>query len=145
MSRTVLRQCNLCEAGCGLAIDVEGDRILSVRPDHDDPITRGFVCPKGIAIGDLHDDPDRLRQPVRRGPDGRFHEISWQEAFDTVATRLREIRAAHGADAIAVYYGNPTVHSYSCILMVGPFLQALGTRNRMSASSQDTAPRFAAS
>ncbi|MEE9606129.1 MAG: molybdopterin-dependent oxidoreductase, partial [Myxococcota bacterium] len=84
-------------------------------------------------------------QPVRRGPDGRFHEISWQEAFDTVATRLREIRAAHGADAIAVYYGNPTVHSYSCILMVGPFLQALGTRNRMSASSQDTAPRFAAS
>ncbi|HJQ82491.1 MAG TPA: hypothetical protein VKA21_00330, partial [Candidatus Binatia bacterium] len=77
MTRTVLRGCHLCEAGCGLRIEVEDDRIVSVRPDDDDPLSQGYVCPKGMAIAEVHDDPDRLRRPVRRGPDGEFREISW--------------------------------------------------------------------
>jgi anaerobic selenocysteine-containing dehydrogenase len=142
---TVLRACNLCEAGCGLRFEVEDNRILSVRPDEEDPHSQGYVCPKGMAIADVHHDPDRLRRPVRRGPDGRFHEISWEEAFTLTGSRLREIRARHGADAVAVYFGNPLVHNYSGIIMVGSLLSALGTRNRTSAGSQDTSPRFAAS
>lgn len=142
---TVLRPCHLCEAGCGLRFEVEGDRILSIRPDDDDPHSRGYVCPKGMALAEVHDDPDRLRRPVRRMPDGRFTEITWEEAFDLVGTRLRGIRGAHGADAVAVYFGNPLGHSYSAVLMLGSLVDAIGTRNRMSASSQDTAPRFAAS
>ncbi|MFI5365261.1 MAG: molybdopterin-dependent oxidoreductase [Candidatus Binatia bacterium] len=145
MATTVLRSCNLCEAGCGLKLTVDGSRIVAVEPDEDDPQSRGFVCPKGMAIADVHQDPERLRHPVRRGPDGRFHEISWDEAFALAGARLREIRARHGADAVAVYFGNPLVHSYSGIIMLGSFLNALGTRNRTGAGSQDTSPRFAAS
>jgi anaerobic selenocysteine-containing dehydrogenase len=145
MKTTVLRSCNLCEAGCGLAIEVEDDRIVSVAPDDDDPHSAGYVCPKGLAIADVHRDPDRLRGPVRRGEDGAFHPISWDEAFALVGSRLREIRARHGADAIAAYFGNPLVHNYSAVIMVGSLLSALGTRNRTSAGSQDTSPRFAAS
>jgi len=145
MAKTVLRTCHLCEASCGLEIDVEGSRVTAVRPDYGDPISQGYVCPKGLAIGDLHNDPDRLRQPVRRGVDGSFHPIGWDEAFDLVAERIRGIRDSRGADAVAVYFGNPVVHNLGAVLMIGALVDAIGTRNRMSASSQDTAPRFAAS
>ena len=145
MPTTVLRSCNLCEAGCGLKLEVEDNHIVAVHPDENDPHSHGFICPKGIAIADIHHDPDRLRRPVRRGPDGRFHEVSWDEAFALAGSRLREIRARHGADSIAVYFGNPLVHNYSGIIMLGSFLNAIGTRNRTGAGSQDTSPRFAAS
>ncbi len=145
MATRVLRSCNLCEAGCGLEFEVEENRIVAVRPDENDPYSHGFVCPKGIAMADIHHDPDRLHRPLRRGTDGRFREVSWDEAFAFAGARLREIRARHGADAIGVYFGNPLVHDYSGIIMLGSFLQALGTRNRTGAGSQDTSPRFAAS
>jgi anaerobic selenocysteine-containing dehydrogenase len=145
MARTVFRTCTLCEACCGLQLEVEGDRIVSVRPDHEDVLSGGYVCPKGIAIKDVHDDPDRLRAPLRRTPDGAFVPCSWDEAFTLVAERLRGIRAAHGANAVGVYVGNPIVHNHGALLLRTPLLRALGTRNAFSAGSQDTSPRFATS
>jgi len=145
VSKTVLRECNLCEASCGLAVEVDHNRVVSIRPDYDDPVSRGYVCPKGMAMGEIHADPDRLRRPMRRRSDGGFDEIDWGEALDLVASRLAETRDRHGADSVALYFGNPVVHNFGAALMVGPFVAALGTRNRTSASSQDTAPRFAAS
>ena len=76
MATTVLRSCNLCEAGCGLKFEVEDNRIVAVAADENDPHSHGYVCPKGIAIAGVHADPDRLRRPVRRGSDGSFREIS---------------------------------------------------------------------
>ena len=67
---THYRTCPLCEATCGLAIEVAGDRVLRVRGDQDDPFSRGFICPKGSTLGELHDDPDRLRAHPRK-PHGR--------------------------------------------------------------------------
>ncbi len=144
-AKVVPRQCNLCDAGCGLLVTVDENRILSVGADPDDPLSGGYACPKGLAIGDVHADPDRLRRPVRRDSRGEFHEISWDEAFDAVAEGLGRIRRTHGADAVAVYFGNPLVHSYGGMLMLSALLDTLGTRNRTSATSQDIAPRFAAS
>ena len=145
MAHTVYRSCTLCEAGCGLAFDVEENRILAVRPDDDDVFSQGFVCPKGIAIADVHEDPDRLRRPVRRNAAGGFDPISWDEAFELVATRLSAIRATHGADAVGIYVGNPIVHNTGAVLVRSGLMKALGTRNSYSAGTQDTAPRNAAS
>jgi anaerobic selenocysteine-containing dehydrogenase len=148
-TRTVNRSCSLCEASCGLTFEVAGDRgderIVSVRPDHDDVSSKGYVCPKGMAMAAVHHDPDRLRTPMRRRADGDFEPISWAEAFDLVAERLLAIRREHGSDAIATYVGNPVVHNHGAVLMRHGFLKALGTRNSFSAGSQDTSPRFAAS
>src|SRR5579871_3165694 len=106
MARTVFRTCTLCEAMCGLRFEVEGDRIVAVRPDKDDVFSKGYVCPKGVASGELHHDPDRLRTPVRRTPAGTFEPIGWEEAFSLVARGLRQTQAKHGRDAVAVYIGN---------------------------------------
>ena len=75
MATTVLRSCNLCEAGCGLKLDVEDNRVVAVHPDDDDPRSRGYICPKGVALADIHHDPDRLRRPVRRDANGRLMAV----------------------------------------------------------------------
>jgi anaerobic selenocysteine-containing dehydrogenase len=75
-----LRTCPLCEAMCGLRIRVEDGRVTRIRPNHDDVWSRGYICPKGTTLGELHHDPDRLRAPlVRRN--GAFVEATWPEAF----------------------------------------------------------------
>jgi anaerobic selenocysteine-containing dehydrogenase len=145
MATTVHRTCTLCEATCGLTFQVDGDRILSVRPDPQDPISKGYVCPKGIAIAEVHDDPDRLRQPLRRTARGSFAPIAWKEALDEAADGLRRVRDRHGADAVAIYWGNPVIHNHGALLVRGGINKALGTRNLYGAGSQDVSPRFGAS
>jgi anaerobic selenocysteine-containing dehydrogenase len=129
---------------CGISIEVEGDRILSIRGDRDDPFSRGHICPKAAALQDIHEDPDRLRHPVRRRPDGGFERIGWDEAFAEVASRLRSIQDRRGRNAVGVYVGNPTVHNYGSLLFAIPFLKALRTRNLYSATSVDQLPHHLA-
>ena len=109
------RTCTLCEATCGIVVTVDGGRATAVRGDPDDPFSRGHVCPKAVALLDVQGDPDRLRQPMRREGD-TWRAIGWDEALDEAATRLREVQARHGHDAVATYVGNPTVHSLGAML-----------------------------
>ena len=144
VTHTHFRTCSLCEAMCGLAIAVDGDRMLSIRGDDDDVFSRGHICPKAVALQDLHEDPDRLRRPLRRrGSD--WEEIGWDAALDLAAERLLEVQRAHGRHAVAVYQGNPTVHNYGAILYGQMLLRALRTRSRFSATSVDQLPHMLAS
>jgi anaerobic selenocysteine-containing dehydrogenase len=128
---------------CGIAIEVDGERIRSIRGDDDDPFSRGYLCPKAVALQDVHADPDRLRRPLRRrGTD--WEEIGWDEALDEAAGRLAAIQAAHGREAVAVYQGNPTVHNYGSVLYGQLLLRTLRTRNRYSATSVDQLPQMLA-
>ncbi|MEE4251389.1 MAG: molybdopterin-dependent oxidoreductase [Alcanivoracaceae bacterium] len=133
------RTCNLCEAMCGIEIELAGDTITAIRGDKQDPFSRGHICPKAVALQDLHHDPDRLRRPVRRTASG-WEEISWQEALDETAARLKYVRRQHGGEAIGLYVGNPTAHNHGALLMLLPFIRALGSRNRYSATSVDQLP-----
>lgn len=138
------RACHLCEAICGLAIETESDeggvpRIRSIKGDPQDSFSRGHVCPKAVALQDIQDDPDRLRQPLRR-VGSEWQPIGWDEAFALVASRLGEIRERHGNDAVAVYQGNPSVHNYGLMTHSNYFLGLLKTRNRFSATSVDQLP-----
>lgn len=133
------RTCHLCEAICGVEIRVRGKEILSIRGDEQDPFSRGHICPKALGLKDVHEDPDRLRHPVRRTATG-WQKISWDEAFDEIADKLVDIQRTHGADAVASYIGNPQVHSFAGLLGGAKFLRTLRSRNRYSATSVDQLP-----
>jgi anaerobic selenocysteine-containing dehydrogenase len=137
------RACNLCEAICGLAIEVRGREILAIRGDRDDPFSRGHVCPKAVALQDLHNDPDRLRQPLRR-EDGAWRTVSWEEALDDAARRIRSVQDRHGRDAVAVYLGNPTVHSWGALLFAPALIRCLQPAATFSATSVDQLPHHVA-
>jgi anaerobic selenocysteine-containing dehydrogenase len=142
-TRNTLGVCNLCEAICGLQLTVEGDRVTAIRGNDDDPLSRGYICPKGVSLADIHADPDRLRRPVRRvgeGADAEWVEISWDEALDRVADGLAEAVNRHGRNALGIYLGNPSAHSLGSATHGVPFIKSLGTRNRFSASSVDQIP-----
>jgi len=143
-TRTVFRTCPLCEATCGLELQIQGDRVVKVRGDSEDVFSRGYICPKGTAIARVHEDPDRLRRPlIKRG--GRHVEAEWDEAFAEIEQRLLPILEEHGRNAVAVYLGNPNVHNLSGAFYVRPILKALGTRNIFSASTVDQMPKHVSS
>ncbi len=145
-SSTVFRTCNVCEAMCGLAITLDGGRITDIRADKDDVFSRGHICPKGPAMREVLEDPDRIRRPMRRqGNSDEWREISWDDALDEAASRLGEIRARHGKDAVGLYVGNPNAHNHGALLALQGFSRALGTKNRFDANSQDANPKLYAS
>jgi anaerobic selenocysteine-containing dehydrogenase len=142
--RTHYRSCHLCEAMCGVEIRVRGVEVLSVRGDAADPFSRGHVCAKALALKDVHEDPERLRQPLRRTATG-WQPVPWDEALDEAAARLVEVQRRAGRDAVATYFGNPQVHGYGALLGGAKLVRALRSRNRYSATSVDQLPHhFAA-
>ncbi|MDA8017799.1 MAG: molybdopterin oxidoreductase family protein [Thermoanaerobaculia bacterium] len=134
------RSCNLCEAMCGLEIRVRDGEVVSIRGDENDPFSRGHICPKAVALQDIHGDPDRLRHPVKKTEHGGWQRISWEQAFELVEAGIRRVQAHHGRDAVAIYGGNPNVHNYGSLLYGPPLIHALRTRHRYSATSVDQLP-----
>ena len=138
------RACHLCEAICGLTIETataeDGSvAIQSIKGDPQDSFSRGHICPKAVALQDIQNDPDRLRQPIRR-IGSQWQPIGWDEAFALVAERLAAIQTAHGANAVGIYQGNPSVHNYGLMTHSNYFLGLLKTRSRFSATSVDQLP-----
>ena len=133
------RSCSICESMCGLEIVTRGPEILSIRGDRQDPLSQGYMCPKGAAIKDLYNDPDRLKQPVVRTRSG-WERVCWEDAFDQAEAGLKAVQSNYGRDALAIYFGNPNAHYHGALLYLLPFFKALKTKNIYSASSADQLP-----
>ena len=131
--------CNLCEAICGLELTIEAGTVTTVRGNDADPLSRGHICPKGVAIADIYTDPDRLKHPVKRTADG-WQEIGWDEAFDLVADNLAKAVKTGGRDAIGTYLGNPNVHSLGAMTHGVEFSSQMRSKNLFSATSVDQLP-----
>jgi len=134
------RICPFCEACCGLEITVAEGRVKRIRGHAADVFSGGYLCPKGVALKDLHEDPDRLRTPLIKR-DGRFVEATWDEAFAEIERRLPPIIAKHGADSVALTLGNPVVHKAALLLYAPRLGRALGSKNVFSASTLDQMPK----
>lgn len=141
MSAVQYHTCNLCDAMCGLAFTVVDGAVTTVRGDERDVFSRGHLCPKGPALRELHEDPDRLRQPLRRTAKG-WEPVGWEEALEEAADRLAAIVRRDGPDAVAAYGGNPMANNHGGALGWQALLAALGTRNRFDANSQDSNPKI---
>src|ERR1700759_5524357 len=112
------RTCPLCEATCGLALEVDAaaHTVTRVRGDADDVLSHGFLCPKGVSIKGLHEDPDRVRAPLILRPEGTLLAGSWDDASALIAERLPAVVERGGRDAVAAYIGNPAAHSLAFLL-----------------------------
>lgn len=135
------RTCNLCEAMCGIEITTSGKEIVSIKGDKKDPLSGGYLCPKAVALQDIHNDPDRLKQPLKKTATG-WEEISWKEAFNTVEKKIKGIQKEYGKDAVGAYLGNPNTHNHGSIMTLLPFLKSLRTKKRFSATSNDQLPHM---
>lgn len=134
------RTCPLCESMCGIKVALEGERVVSIRPDPDNAFSRGHICPKGTTLGAVHHDPDRVRRPLIRDG-GDWREASWQAAFERVEELVAGVRERHGADAFAYYSGNMNKGGFDTsrylMLMIGQGRFA----QRFSSSSVDQLPK----
>jgi anaerobic selenocysteine-containing dehydrogenase len=142
--KTHYRNCNICEAMCGLEIKYQDKEIISIKGDQKDPFSQGYNCPKATALQDFYTDKDRLKTPIRRTKTG-WEDISWDEAFTEITEKLKGIQNEHGKNALAVYLGNPNAHSLGNAMLLKPFMKALGTINRFSSASTDQMPHHVAS
>ncbi len=133
--------CRICEPLCGLIATVQDGRLQQLRPDPDQPLSRGQACPKGIAFTEIQNDPDRVLHPLRRNAQGELERVTWEVALSDIAARLRTLRK----DEVGIYFGNPSAFSYSHALWVAGFAKGLGTKHLYSAGSQDINSRFVAS
>lgn len=133
------RTCPLCEATCGLRIDVTDSAVSRIRGDRDDVFSHGYLCSKGSSLKGLHEDPDRVRTPLVKDG-GRFRPATWDEAFGLIDERLRPIVVEHGKDAVGLYSGNPWSHNYETIIYTALLYGAVG-KNRFAAASVDQRPR----
>ncbi|MGQ0833122.1 MAG: molybdopterin oxidoreductase family protein [Microthrixaceae bacterium] len=145
VTRTAMRTCPLCEAGCGLEITLRptadgGEEVVRIRGDQADVFSHGYICPKGSTLKQLHEDPDRIRRPLVKR-DGTFVEVGWDEAFAEIEARLLPILEREGRDACAVYVGNPNAHNLGGLLYNRALLRALGSTNVYSASTVDQRPK----
>jgi len=142
-SETLYRSCPTCEASCGLVCEIDRERreVLSIQGDPEDPRSRGYLCPKAWAMQETHRDPDRLREPLRKRADGSWESLDWETALDYAASRLREIKDAHGADALGYYIGNPTGHNVGGQLYIPALIGGLGTQRSFSAATMDQFPQ----
>ncbi|RDI61721.1 molybdopterin-dependent oxidoreductase [Nocardia pseudobrasiliensis] len=145
--RKLLRTCPLCEAVCGLEITLDDrDRVVGVRGDREDPLSRGFLCPKGASLGRADEDPDRLRTPmIRDRATDIWRAASWEEAFDLIGERFPAVVAEYGRQSAALYLGNPNAHTIAGMLYAPVLIRALSTRNLYSASTADQMPKQVAS
>ncbi|GAA2789619.1 molybdopterin-dependent oxidoreductase [Mycolicibacterium pallens] len=135
-----LYTCPLCEAMCGLEIQVSDGRVESIRGNQDDVWSRGHLCPKGASLGAIHEDPDRIRTPMIK-VDGQWQEVSWDAAFRRCTELLAPVIAQHGIGAVTCYTGNPLAHSFSLGRYTGVLLGMSGIPVSYSPGTIDQWPK----
>jgi anaerobic selenocysteine-containing dehydrogenase len=141
---TAHRTCPICDAVCGLRIDLDRTgHVTSVHGDADDPFSKGYLCPKGASLGRIDEDPDRLRHPMVRDGD-EWREATWDEAFEAVERGLTGVIEKYGRDAVAVFFGNPTYHTMAGFLYRVPLIQSLASKNVYSSGTIDHMPKHVA-
>jgi anaerobic selenocysteine-containing dehydrogenase len=126
---------------CGLEVHVRDDRVELIRGDRDDAWSKGYLCPKGATLGHLHHDPDRLRAPMVRQPDGSFREATWDEAFARCTELLLPVIERHGIGAVTAFVGNPLAHGLSLSRYIGVLIGMSGIPMIYSPGTVDQWPK----
>jgi anaerobic selenocysteine-containing dehydrogenase len=116
----------MCNAGCGAIVTVDGDQVVAVRGDRSHPISAGYLCPKGRALGRHHDHPGRLNEPaVRR--ERELRRTSWSDALDDLSAGIRSAIDAGGPRAFGMYKGTAHYLESAAAGLAPTMLHSLGS------------------
>ncbi|BDG60518.1 molybdopterin-containing oxidoreductase family protein [Caldinitratiruptor microaerophilus] len=116
--------CEMCGVKCGVIAVVRGGRVVRLEGNPDHPLSRGRLCARGNAGMMSLYDPDRLREPLKRNPDGSFVPISWDQAIAEIGEKLKSIRERYGPEALVF-----AVHPELIAPWEKRFCDAFGTPN----------------
>ena len=129
--RTERSYCRVCTSQCGILVDIVGDEVVKVRGDRDHPVTHGYTCPKGRALGEMHHHPQRIERPLMR-QDGALQATSWDACLDDLAAKLRKVIDAHGPSAVGIFFGSGLGMDASGFRMSEALHAAIGTPAKFS-------------
>lgn len=127
--------CVLCAQNCGLEVEVEENRMVRVRPDRDNPRSRGYVCRKGLNVLYHQYPKDRLTRPLKRAGSG-FAPISWEQALDEIAGKIQEVMQTHGPRSLAYMGGGAQGGHMEAAFGLG-LLRAMGSQYYYSSAGQE--------
>jgi len=133
--------CRICEASCGLRVEVQNNRVTKIRPDSDHPVTKGYACVKGIRFDEVQHAPDRVLHPLKR-TEGELAPTDWTSAIDEIGRRLRAIIDEHGPSSVGFYIGNPCGFSTTIPIFLNGLMAAVRTKKVFSVGSLDCANKF---
>jgi anaerobic selenocysteine-containing dehydrogenase len=136
--------CRICAATCGLVVEVEDNRVVKAVGDVDNPLTRGFSCPKGRHIGDFLASPDRLRTSLRRNGAGELEPVDVDVAIEEIASRLTSIIDMYGPDSVATFSGTQAAYASLTGPFAGRFMHGLGTHKSFSTMTIDQSAKWVA-
>jgi anaerobic selenocysteine-containing dehydrogenase len=123
--------CKICTNQCGVVVDVAGDQIVRVKADSDHPLSKGYMCPKGRALGRSHHNPRAITHPLMR-IQGELVPVSWDECLDDIAARLRSVVDTYGSNAIGFYFGSGLGMDASGYRMADTFYKSFGAPPKFS-------------
>jgi len=124
--------CRGCHGGCGVLVHVRDGTIVKIEGDPDFPTNHGSMCSKGLAFHQLVYHSDRVKYPLKRvgkKGEGKWERISWDEAFDTIVNKLKQVIRENGAESIVLAQGT----SREGESFLARFGNLLGTPNVMAA------------
>ncbi|MBS1822403.1 MAG: molybdopterin-dependent oxidoreductase [Acidobacteria bacterium] len=124
--RWIKTTCGYCSVGCGMLVGVRDNKAVAVRGNPDHPVNAGKLCPKGLSEHHILDAPGRARQPLLR-KEGVLTPVSWDEALDTMVSRIRDIQGRYGNESLGVV-GTGQLLTEECYTL-GKLVQ-LGFRTR---------------
>jgi anaerobic selenocysteine-containing dehydrogenase len=136
--------CKICTNQCGVVIDVAGDEIVKVKGDFKHPLSKGYTCPKGRALGQSHRNPGAITRPLLR-KNGQLVPVSWSECLDDLAARLRNVVDTHGPNAVGIYFGSGLGMDASGYRMADTFYKSLGNPPKFSPLTIDGTAKVLAS
>lgn len=134
--------CRVCEAACGLKVELENNRIIKIIPNREHVSSGGFACIKGLRFHEIVHSEDRITRPLKRNGGG-WEPVSWETALDDIGGKIRGLIDRDGPDSIALYAGNGSGFCLLHTMFAQGFAKALGTRNVYASSTQDCSNKFA--